>query len=269
MDNRKIVKEHFIGVYSPGRSLAQFAVELENVPGALAKASTKVAGLGIKILSGFHASKPREKTFHWSFFADFTDVLVEPDELAGELKKLDVVYTVEFTDRVEDVIFDELHFPFTVLGERSITLRVSTLAAIFKDFYEALGSGGAFLIYRMGEKAGKAKVTSVRDRCGFEGLKALRAILKERAAKGWCLSEVVAFDKEGHECVVKVQELFECTAFKDKDKRSKSQFFRGYLKGLLDKIFHVDVKVAETMCVAKGDPHCLFEIKPTHQSKQI
>lgn len=254
-------KEHFIGIYSPGRSLVQFIVELKNIPGALAKASMKVAESNVNILTGFHIIDAQGDICHWSFFADFTDILMEPGELAGNLEKLDIVTHVDFTDRVENLIIDRFHFPFLAFGEESLIFNTWILVSIFTDLYKTFGSGGAFIIYQMGERAGKDDAAYVMGRYRLEGLKALQTLLMERMAMGWCIAEVEKYDKNRMEVTVKAQELFECKPFKDRLKRVRSQFFRGYLRGSLTELLDPNIKATETMCIARGDPYCLFEAK--------
>lgn len=55
--------------------------------------------------------------------------------------------------------------------------------------------------------------------------------------------------------------LLECLPFRDNQERPISQFFRGYLAGIFQQLYGRNVNVAETECIAKGDPICRFTIQ--------
>ena len=48
--------------------------------------------------------------------------------------------------------------------------------------------------------------------------------------------------------------------FKEKSKNPECAFFKGYIKGTADTDLGIDANVVETKCIAKGDPHCEFEL---------
>jgi len=255
-------KDILCGVYSPNKKLMEFMIKLKNVPGALAKVSDILANYGINILSGFHVAYPNNKEAYWSFFIDFTSAKAKLETIIEEIKKLEVVLSIKFAKaKFNGLIIDELHFPLTVLGERSITLRIESIAKIFKRIHEIFGSGAATILYEMGIKAGEAKVKSIHEKYGIKGLKALKIILAERIAKGWGIPELIEFDEQKPSIKIKVYDLFECLYFKGKLKESNSYFFKGYLVGALSTLLNKKLLIEEIECLAKGNDHCLFVSK--------
>ncbi len=61
-------------------------------------------------------------------------------------------------------------------------------------------------------------------------------------------------------CIVKVERLFECMGVTAKE--PNSHFFRGFLSGVLSKLWGTNVRVLEIRCVALGDKHCEFIATP-------
>ncbi|MEM3713310.1 MAG: V4R domain-containing protein, partial [Thermoproteota archaeon] len=156
----------------------------------------------------------------------------------------------------DGLIIDTLHFPLQVSGERSFTFRVETFGGILKRLYDKFGTGAAVILYEMGVAAGESKAKSMIKKHRLDKLKMIKLTMAERAAKGWCIAEVAEFSSKNVTLMVK--DLFECLPFKGKQENSVSQFFRGYLAGLLRQIFNKDVTVTEVECVAKGDAACKF-----------
>jgi predicted hydrocarbon binding protein len=250
------------GIYSPSRKLVEFAVRLKNAPGAMAKVSSELARRGVNILSGFHTAYPGEELATWGFFVDFTSVNTSPEKVAEEIGKLDVVSEVNFAEaKFDGLIVNDLHFPILVMGERSITLRVETVGDMFGRLYEVFGSGAGVILYEMGLKAGENKAESVCGKYGVGDLKALKIVLAERIAKGWGIPELAEFNKEEPSITIRVQDLFECLPFKGKLRETRSNFFRGYLTGLLSVLFDKKVTIVEVECIAKGDQYCVFTTK--------
>lgn len=253
-------KDILCAVYSPDRRLAEFIIKKKNIPGALAKIANAMEKMNINILSGFLTAIPNEVYSFWSFFADLTDVNLKTEVVVEEIKKIDVVSEVNFNEpKLDGLIIDDIHFPLLVSDERSVTFRVDTMVSMFNKIYQIFGSGGKVIIFEMGVEAGENKVKKIYERYGMKGLKALELILAERIAKGWGIPESNKFDLEKKECIVQVKELFECSSSVIKEE-SGSQFFRGYLTGILSQIFEKKVLAEETECMAKGDPYCGFHI---------
>ncbi|MEM3114796.1 MAG: ACT domain-containing protein, partial [Nitrososphaerota archaeon] len=147
-----------LGVYSPGRKLAEFLVKLRNVPGALASVSRVLSELNLNILSGHHFASPREEEGLWIFFVDLTGKELSEEDVASRLREAELVLDVKFSrEALDGVIIDTFLFPLIVLEERSIIFRVETFANMFKRLYRAFGSGAPVLLYEMGLSAGLNK----------------------------------------------------------------------------------------------------------------
>lgn len=260
----RLPKDFFVGIYSHGRRLAEFQVELRNVVGGLAEICGLTARLGLNFCSGFLTSYPDEPRAIFSFFADFSGIDATEEEVAEALRRLDVVLSVKFRKaQVDGLIVDTLHFPTLAIGERSVNLMIATIGDMFQRLYDEFGLGAAFILYEMGVSAGENRMKSIRTGYGLDGIQAFQIILDERVAKGWGVFEVVEFDPGRSRATVRVQELFECLPFKSKGKEGRSHLFRGYLRGALQQVFNIEMEVSEEKCIAKGDPYCVFTCQPS------
>jgi len=252
-------KDLFCSAYSETGELFQFAIKLKNIPGAIAEVANVFFSKNINLLHGFHTvcSDPTEVV--WGFFADLKDSKDKIEDIVKEISKLDSTLEVKFSRPIIDgLIVDEIHFPIMVLNERSIVLKVETFSECLKRLYEKFGSGACFILYEMGKAAGENRVKRMNEKYDLNKLTVLKVILAERAAKGWGISRIETFDEEKSEATITVQELFECLPFQGRSKEAKSQFFRGYLAGVLSQLFSKPILVIESECIAKGDESCKF-----------
>jgi len=255
-----VKKEILFKMYAPGRKIAEMVAKLKNVPGALAEVLDVMAGMGINVLSSCVQAKAYEESAVWSAFIDLTGISFAVEDVIKRLRNLDVVLDVRFSEEVGELVVDDLHFPVTLDGGRHIFFRVETVGKAFSRLFDIFGSGATTIIYQMGLESGMSKAKRAMKEYGLEGVDALRVILKERVAKGWCIPEIEVFDEKKNEAVIKVYELFECLPFRGKLKEPRSHFFRGYLEGVFKTLFDAKYTAIETECIAKGDPYCRFMI---------
>ncbi|MEM1574733.1 MAG: V4R domain-containing protein [Nitrososphaerota archaeon] len=262
MSKRFIPKEIFSGAYSPNRKIVEFSFKLKNVPGVIEKISSEMAKHRINILSGFHVAYPDKEEAIWSFFADFTNADIETKDIIEKIRSMNTILDMNFNEgRINGLLIDNFHFPLLVLNERSITLRVDSMASIIKRLYEVFGTGGATILYEMGMELGENAVKKTKEKYNIKGIEVLKAILIERITKGWGIPELEEFNEEKSISRIRVYELFECMPFKGMKKEASSYFFKGYLTGILKNLFNKEIEIIEEKCVAKGDPYCLFITK--------
>jgi predicted hydrocarbon binding protein len=255
-------KEIMCSEYLPGRKLAEFFVRLRR---EAEPEFFKVFKINMKKnvleLSGFYDADVEKNEVFIGFFLDVSGMKDGgPEKIAEDLKKIEGVLEIRFSQRTfKDLIIDELFFPLMVGGERSFTLRVESFGAILKRLYERFGTGAAVILYEMGISLGESKAESVIKKYKVDKQTALKIILAERAAKGWCIAE--AEESDSKRAVIVARELFECLPFKNKQERPVSQLFRGYLAGVFQKLYSRSFAVSEVECIAKGDKVCKFLIE--------
>jgi predicted hydrocarbon binding protein len=252
-------KQIFIGEYYPKRNLAEFIVEKKNIPDSLAKITKLLSDININLLSGRIASEPDKNTSVFCFIADLTNLRIKPEEIAKKLSALDVVLNVKYKKSdINGLIVDDMHFPLLAISERSLLFRVETIKNMFDRLYEEFGTGAAVVIHNMGIAAGERKAMFLSSKYKLKGRNLLKIIFAERVSKGWGIPRLIKINED--KAVVRVDDLFECYPFKGKLKEPRSQFFRGYLRGVFKVIFGKDVNVVEKYCIAKGDEYCEFYI---------
>ncbi|MBO3769573.1 MAG: V4R domain-containing protein [Thermoproteota archaeon] len=212
-------------------------------------------------LYGFYDANLEKDEAYVGFFMDISNIKdMTPEKIAEEFKKTEGVLEVRFSQRMlKDLIIDELFFPLLVGGERSFTLRVESFGALLKRLYEKFGTGAAVILYEMGVSLGESKVEGLVKKYKVDKQTALKIILAERSAKGWCIAE--AEEANGKRAVIVARELFECLPFRNKQEKPVSQLFRGYLAGIFQRLYGKSFTVSEVECIAKGDSVCRFLVE--------
>jgi predicted hydrocarbon binding protein len=252
-------KEIMCAEYLPGSRLVEFFVRLRReAEPEFFRVFKIMFGKDILELSGFYDADTDKNEIVLGFFTDISRLQKKTAvNIAEEFRKIEGVLDVKFSERTfKELIIDELFFPLTVGGERSFTLRVDSFGAILKRLYEKFGTGAAVILYEMGISLGESKAESVARKYRVDKQTAVKIILTERSAKGWCLAEIEELNSKKARIIV--HELFECLPFKGKQERPVSQLFRGYLAGVFQQLYGKSFSVSEVECIAKGDAVCRF-----------
>lgn len=257
-------KDLFVGVYHPGRKLAEIMLVVANRPGSLAQITAEIARHNVNILTSSLNAPPEATQGTYAFFADFTESKFTPKQLVESLRALKVVLDARWEEPfAEGLVVDKFTFPLLALGVRSISLSADAVAQMVERLKRDLSSAAYFVLYDMGVALGERKVETTAAAFGLKGRKLIEEILLERLSRGWCIAELISFDPEMGRIRIRAVELFECLPLKGKLTEPRSHLFRGYLAGIAGKVLERSVKVEEVLCVAKGDPHCEFIIAIT------
>ena len=255
-------------IYAPGRKVTQLAIEGKNIPGTLAKVASKLADLGVNILSGLVMAEPGRETGHMVFFLDITDSGLSEEELVGEIEELDVVVKAEVTvKKIGDMAINGTTHETVFLDKRAILLDVDDVGTMFGWFDRTFGTGAHAILFDMGEQAGRLVAAKLMELYKLGGRDAIEAFLAIHGAAGWFGHEIVKYDEERLEFVIRLHDNFECVPFKNKKDRPMSHLVRGGLAGVFSGIYGRDFEVEEVKCLAKGDPYCEFVIKPREEKK--
>jgi len=196
------------------------------------------------------------------FFIDYSSIKGSLEDLVGELKGNPNVSNAKFrVKRIREKIIDMFARPTFDQGKYAVlVLTADEFSWVYEKIKETYGSGGEALFYHIGYSFGEAVGEKYKGEKITEDF--IREDLLAFQAFGWGIPEILRMDLE--ECVVilRFYDLFESIHVKGKKNRPNCHFVRGYLAGLFSKFFNKKMFAIETKCIAKGDPHCEFIVKP-------
>lgn len=257
-------KTAFVAELVPGNSnLVEFSVELANTPGALAEVATILSKHKVNILTGFHDST------QWSFFADLTKIESSIDDIVKEISSLAPVSKVSLGEGVaEGIVIDTLHQQLMWGPFRILIVRAEVVGSILdrvKGIFGADGKAGKAIVYSMGEAAGRAFYRGLASQISAETLKSrFKDVVGLDTAQGWGDFRLTNLDLNKMTASVTVVNGFECAHLPGADSSSHTcDFVRGHLAGLFSEMFGKRMSAAETLCVARGNSHCQFNIQET------
>jgi len=242
------------------RRLVEFSIEFAtNTPGEMASVGLVLSKHHVNVLTGFHDAAK------WSFFADITEISSSVDGLVNEISNLASVSKVNVgKEQSEGFIVDSFHSQLTWGPFRSVVIRADVMSSMLnriKGIFGAEGKAGQALVYGMGEAAGRAAYKGVSAQLSDE---VLRSHFEDEMflymAQGWGEVRVASLDMDRGTARVQFLNSFECSDPK-RNSNSSCDFIRGHLTGLLSETFGKRVVVSETMCTARGDSCCQFDIE--------
>lgn len=242
----------------PGRNVFGLVVSGVNKPEIYVAIAKLLAKYNILPVSSFTNSSNGE--VEMTFFLDFSSSKISFKKLSERLKRIAYVKSIEHIKPLsEGLIVDTYHFPLTVSSERACIFRKSVLKGLFKDIKEKFREAGKVFLYYQGVKVGEnvyedyKKYVKTNEEILFLFTEVVRAI-------GWGVVEAVHVDFDEKFFLIKIYESIECELCKPANEPC-GYFSKGVIAGLFSKLTNTSLKVNEIMCIAKGDPYCLFEVK--------
>lgn len=252
--------------FKPTAKLAQFSIEMRNVPGSMQQQAELVAKHGVNVLSGFHDAPLLAERGTWSFFADFTKADIEPESLAGELRFLPPVLKVRYESTKDGFITDTMHFPVLLGNERAIIVRASILVSILnriKSIFGPEGSSAQVILHQIGDAGAQRVFESVKALTGVDFIrKNVARSLNLFTAVGWGILNLEAANLDTKTAEIHIKDGFECADSRNTSSAPQCHFIRGLLTGWFSQLFETKIEVTETQCIAKGDPVCIFRVQP-------
>jgi predicted hydrocarbon binding protein len=192
------------------------------------------------------------------------------DDVVKEISSLAPVSKVSLGEGLsEGIIVDTIHQQLMWGPFRTILIRAEVMSSILdrvKGIFGAEGKAGKAILYGMGEAAGRSFYKGIASQIGPETIRShIKDIIGLHKAQGWGDFKLTSVDLDKATAVVEAHGNFECVPFEGKSSSPQSDFVRGHLGGVFSEIFGKRVNVTETLCVARGNPYCQFDVQETAQ----
>ncbi|MHA1711848.1 MAG: V4R domain-containing protein, partial [Candidatus Freyarchaeota archaeon] len=225
-----------------------------------------IARAGLNIVYSYFSATRLGETGAFLYFIDFTGADIKPEELSKQIMSLDTVEKVEIIrPKVEGFIADTVSFPLTIGQFRVIIIDEITLKGLLVNARERIGSAAEPILYFLGSVIGSEwakEFSKLAELIGIKDLQKKVAIFTDIfVAEGYGIGEVVKFEASPPYCLVRVRRCIECELGRGAGKPF-SHLIRGMIAGFFSEIIGVKMFAKEIQCIAQGDPHCEFEVKP-------
>ncbi len=252
--------------YIPNRRVYALSIVASKRPSIIADVSSVFAKYGVDILY-FISSTVYINTDVMSavVFADFTDSGISPSKLVQELKELNGVMSVEVLEEiVPGLVVDSYHYPLMVGGFRAIVIPEFTIRGWIHSFRVKHGIAAEVVLWHEGYVTGFTIFEELRKIMkGVKLDKLITIFLKLAQGLGWFIGEITELNFVKSSATIRVYDSFECLIGKREGvNRAYSHFVRGLFSGFFTALFGKEVVAVETQCIAKGDPYCVFVVRP-------
>jgi len=162
-------------------------------------------------------------------------------ELADELKRIQVVRTVDF-ENVSGTLFDRYLFPVMIMDDmRAVVVSAGTLLGIENHYSKFLGQRGKQLLFDGGKQAGLSSLRNMRKLTQKTSARDLLANIEEQLrTMGWGIFkfDTSAIEKGSIEVTVRQP------VFSEVDDAQESWYTFGLAAGLMEGLFGTSMVVA-------------------------
>jgi predicted hydrocarbon binding protein len=253
----------------PDEIVYELCIKLKDVPGAIAKAAKLLSDSGVNIKSSslFYSPKSTKIGF-WTSFIDLSKANSSIEKLDQKLQKLPPVLDVKF-EKPKPAPYEIIHFPVMHEDSRAIVMPTTLFGSMLGGIERILTpSGFSAVFYDSGKKAGKYYAEYLKNKFGLEKKEDLIQVLIQGVkAIGWGLITVDKIDIKRFSATISIKENFEAVAQEEKP-YTTCHWSRGFITGYFSVVFSKPVESVEVKCLATGDKHCEFEIRPEREQEK-
>ena len=257
---QQVSKEILVGRVERGERLAQVVVKMKDVVGAAASVSALIASLKVDIRQSLTYSLKRDSSAIYNAFVVLNDPEVSLEGLVERVNQSPFVLEAHALEGPDGVVVDSISFPVNWQGRRVVILAQSAVARMLDGIRTVLGTGGYVVLYELGIDYGKELAVYFIAKLGRDYLLTNYSYwLSVLAATGWGIPELKGSKEDFPNMTVRLSSCLECDGRSSRE--AVCSFMRGFLSGIFSELAGHPVHCEESLCQAKGDPHCEFQLR--------
>jgi len=142
---------------------------------------------------------------------------------------------------------------------RYLLIRPEVLVTLQKEIEKELGEKANRILFQSGFQGGSLSSKRYREVFHFSDEEIVRFMIEMGPQIGWGRFELERFDPSNKDLLVKVHHSPFAEAY-GSSSTPVCHFIRGVLTGMASVVFDKESEVNETLCLAKGNPFCRFEL---------
>ena len=256
----QIPKEILVGRVERGERLAQIVVKMKDVVGAVASVSALIASLKVDIRQSLSHSLKRDSTVIYNAFVVLNDPEVTLEQLVERINQSPFVLEAHAFEGLDGTVVDTISFPVNWQGRRVVILAQPAAARMFDGIRSVLGTGGYVVLYELGIDYGKELAGYFMDKLGRDYLLGnYNYWLNVLAATGWGVPDIKGSKDDFPNLTIGLSSCLECDGRSSRE--AVCSFMRGFLSGVFGGISGHVVHCEESLCQAKGDSRCEFQLR--------
>ncbi len=248
-------------MYIPKKNYFLINLEMRNRLGDVAAVSHILAEASIEILTGSFTRGGGGKPGTWQVFVQPLNGNLSSDDLKRLLLSCPDVMGCQIKESREGLLVDSVTFPIKISsGQRAMIIRNDVWNSMLKRTREKFGSGGDVIIYEQGNMAGRMTGKELLSALGKDFLtQQLDQVVAMYQALGWGKAKILSFVHSPLALTIRMWDSAECMG--QKSDKPTGHFIRGHIVGVVEEMFGIECKCAETSCLARGNPYCEFVLE--------
>ena len=256
----QIPKEILVGRVERGERLAQIVVKMKDVVGAVASVSAFIASLKVDIRQSLTYSLKRDSGAIYNAFVVLNDPEVTLEQLVERINQSPFVLEAHAFEGLDGTVVDTISFPVNWQERRVVILAQPAVARMLDGIRSVLGTGGYVVLYGLGIDYGKELAGYFMDKLGRDYLLGNYGYwLNVLAATGWGIPDIKGPKDDFPNLTIGLSSCLECDGRSSRE--AVCSFMRGFLSGVFGEIAGHVVHCEESLCQAKGDSHCEFQLR--------
>ena len=144
---------------------------------------------------------------------------------------------------------------------RHFILPMEVLVGIEDATKQYYGQRTPELLYEAGKIGGRIEGMIGIEQVGRDLDKFIDYCIISASASGWGRHEVISIDKDAFTAIIRVYNALTPELIKSDD--PVCNLHLGFVTGIIEEFFHVEMVGRETKCKGKGDEYCEFYIAPS------
>ena len=257
---QQVSKEILVGRVERGERLAQMVVKMKDVTGAVASVSALIASLKVDIRQSLTYSLKRDSSAIYNAFVVLNDPEVTLEQVIERINQSPFVLEAHAFEGPGGTVVDTISFPVNWQGRRVVILAQQAVARMLDGIRSVLGTGGYVVLYELGIDYGKELARYFMDKLGRDYLLGnYNYWLNVLAATGWGIPDIKGSKDDFPNLTIGLSSCLECDGRSSRE--AVCSFMRGFLSGVFGEIAGHVVHCEESLCQAKGDSHCEFQLR--------
>lgn len=248
-------------MYIPKKSYFLLNLELRNRLGDVAAVSNILAQNSIEVLTGSFTRGAGGRPGIWQIFVQPLNPGVTLDEVKRLMLSCPDVVGCQIKESRDGLLVDSVTFPIKISsGQRAMIIRNDVWNSMLQRTREKFGSGGDVIVYEQGNMAGRMTGKELLAALGKNFLlQQLDQVISMYQALGWGMARIMSYSQSPFSLAIRMWDSAECMG--QKSDKPTGHFIRGHIVGNVEEMYGIEVKCAETSCLARGNPYCEFIVE--------
>ena len=161
---------------------------------------------------------------------------------------------------IDQLVYDSVAGTLTYRDIRYVVIRPETIVGFQKTIEKHSRKDAQDALFQGGFQGGYLSAKKFKEIQNLSNTETIDFMMTMGAEIGWGHFELIDYDFESHKLQIRVENSAFAEAYGDATE-GVCHLINGVLSGLATVLFGRNCTGSETECLAKGDKHCIFQIK--------